>query len=118
MTLNEIALYLSAHPKLCHFFLDTWLHVDYSICKNNVHLITKIKVNGINVTVIARYEDLSNFDYGNGDYISRTYKTAEMTKELLDKIINVDMVELYNMAKEPYMKLLEQSKLRKIQGDF
>jgi hypothetical protein len=116
MTLNEISVYLSLQPKLCHFYIDTWLNVDYTLMKGNVSLVVGIRVTADNVTVKASWRN--EIVDGSSDYVSRTYKTIDMTEELLNKIIEVDMQELYNMAVEPYKKLLVQVKMNKMEGDF
>jgi hypothetical protein len=116
MTLNEISEYLSLQPKLCHFYIDTWFNVDYTSMNGDVSLVVCVKVNAENVTVKANWRN--EIIDGASDYISRTYKTKDITEELLKKIIEVDMQELYNMAVEPYKKLLVQVKMNKMEGDF
>lgn len=116
MTLNEISVYLSLQPKLCHFYIDTWLNVDYTTMKGDVSLAVGVRVTADYVTVKASWRN--EIVDGTSDYISRTYKTKDITEELLKKIIEVDMQELYNMAVEPYKKLLVQVKMNKMEGDF
>ena len=123
MTDFEIMNYVSKKPKMTHFIADIFCHTD----------LTWEKEDGINTIVCVYCDNDSghedefvvssscgsrnkNVDFGKTH--KKVYKKKILTPELLDKIIEKDIPELYNKTYKDIMDYYVSIKKSDLEQDF